>query len=151
MPKLLSLWKQKSPSRRPLRGLMDRVVWRPLAALKEFPGNPRCHPESQIVALMKSIRRFWTNPILVDETGTILAGQFSRDCRALMESRFYKRVFSTRINPRKSTETEFETTRRGSRLATSIGATVTGRGADIFIIDDPTKSRRSLCGRARGG
>jgi len=69
-----------------------------------------------------------------------LSHKFSRDCRALMESRFYKRVFSTRINPRKSTETEFETTRRGSRLATSIGATVTGRGADIFIIDDPTKS-----------
>ena len=74
MPKIESLWKQKSPSRRPLRGLMDRVVWRPLAELKEFPCNPRRHPESQIVALMKSIRRFWTNPILVDETGTILAG-----------------------------------------------------------------------------
>jgi len=69
-----------------------------------------------------------------------LAHKFSRDCRALMESQFYKRVFRTRINPRKSTETEFETTKRGFRLATSIGATLTGRGADIFIIDDPTKS-----------
>jgi predicted phage terminase large subunit-like protein len=69
-----------------------------------------------------------------------LAHKFSRDCRALMESPFYKRVFRARINPRKSTETEFETTRRGFRLATSIGATLTGRGADIFIIDDPTKS-----------
>jgi predicted phage terminase large subunit-like protein len=69
-----------------------------------------------------------------------LAHKFSRDCRVLMESRFYKRVFRTRLNPRKSTETEFETTKRGSRLATSIGATLTGRGADIFIIDDPTKS-----------
>jgi predicted phage terminase large subunit-like protein len=69
-----------------------------------------------------------------------LAHKFSRDCRVLMESRFYKRVFHTRLNPRKSTETEFETTKRGSRLATSIGATLTGRGADIFIIDDPTKS-----------
>jgi predicted phage terminase large subunit-like protein len=69
-----------------------------------------------------------------------LSHKFSRDCRALMESRFYKRVFRTRITPRKSTETEFETTKRGFRLATSIGATVTGRGADIFIIDDPTKS-----------
>jgi DNA modification methylase len=53
---------------------MDRVVWRPIAELREFPGNPRRHPESQIAGLMKSIRRFWTNPILVDETGTILAG-----------------------------------------------------------------------------
>jgi DNA modification methylase len=53
---------------------MDRVVWRPLSELKEFPGNPRRHPERQIAGLMKSIRRFWTNPILIDETGTILAG-----------------------------------------------------------------------------
>jgi len=53
---------------------MDCVVWRPLDALREFPGNPRRHPEGQIASLMKSIRRFWTNPILVDETGTILAG-----------------------------------------------------------------------------
>src|SRR5438270_13519582 len=40
-----------------------------------------------------------------------LAHKFSRDCRALMESTFYKRVFGrTRLNPKKSTETEFETT-----------------------------------------
>ena len=63
----------KSFTRGP-RGLMDRVVWRPIGALKEFPDNPRRHPESQIAGLMKSIRRFWTNPILIDETGTILAG-----------------------------------------------------------------------------
>jgi ParB-like chromosome segregation protein Spo0J len=53
---------------------MDDVVWRPLSELKGFPGNPRRHPEGQVAGLMKSIRRFWTNPILVDETGTILAG-----------------------------------------------------------------------------
>jgi DNA modification methylase len=64
----------KGSNRRELRGLMDRVVWRPIGELKEFPGNPRRHPEAQIASLMKSIRRFWTNPILVDETRTILAG-----------------------------------------------------------------------------
>ena len=69
-----------------------------------------------------------------------LAHKFSRDCRALMESRFYKRVFPTHLSPKKSTETEFETTKRGSRLATSVGGTLTGRGGDIFIIDDPTKA-----------
>jgi hypothetical protein len=43
-----------------------------------------------------------------------LAHKFSRDCRALMESPFYKRIFpGARLNPKKSTETEFETTRRG--------------------------------------
>src|SRR5713101_9194375 len=70
-----------------------------------------------------------------------LANKFSRDCRALMESPFYKRVFRTRLNPKKSTEGEFETTRRGSRLATSVGGTLTGRGGDILIVDDPTKAK----------
>jgi len=69
----MALPRQKSFTRGP-RGLMDRVVRRPIGALKEFPDNPRRHPESQIAGLMKSIRRFWTNPILIDETGTILAG-----------------------------------------------------------------------------
>jgi predicted phage terminase large subunit-like protein len=70
-----------------------------------------------------------------------LAHKFSRDCRALMETAFYKRVFpQTRINPKKSTEAEFETTKRGSRIATSVGGTLTGRGANILIVDDPTKA-----------
>jgi hypothetical protein len=56
------------------RGLADRVVWRAVADLKPYPENPRRHPEAQIASLMKSIRRVWTNPILVDESGTILAG-----------------------------------------------------------------------------
>jgi len=49
-------------------------MWSGVRELKAFLSNPRRHPEGQIAGLMKSIRRFWTNPILVDETGTILAG-----------------------------------------------------------------------------
>lgn len=70
----MTFLKQRPLKRRGPCGLMDRVVWRPIGELKEFPGNPRRHPESQIASLMKSIRRFWTNPILIDEAGTILAG-----------------------------------------------------------------------------
>jgi DNA modification methylase len=53
---------------------MEQVVRRPIRGLKPFPGNPRRHPEAQIAALMRSIERVWTNPILIDETQTILAG-----------------------------------------------------------------------------
>ena len=56
------------------RGLTERIVWHSVGDLKPFPGNPRQHPESQIAGLMKSIRKVWTIPILIDETGTILAG-----------------------------------------------------------------------------
>jgi DNA modification methylase len=57
-----------------LRGLKDKVAWVAIDGLKPFPGNPRRHPEAQIAHLMRSIEQVWTNPILVDETGTILAG-----------------------------------------------------------------------------
>jgi ParB-like chromosome segregation protein Spo0J len=61
------------------RGLMERIVWPAIGESKEFPGNPRRHPEGQIASLMKSIQRVWTNPILIDETGTILAGHGRRE------------------------------------------------------------------------
>jgi len=40
----------------------------------------------------------------------------------------------------KSTEGEFETTRRGYRFTTSVGGTLTGRGGSVLIIDDPIKA-----------
>src|ERR1700720_213795 len=58
----------------PSRGLMGKIVWRPVGHLKPFPNNPRRHPEAQIVRLMRSIERVWTNPVLIDESDTILAG-----------------------------------------------------------------------------
>ena len=57
-----------------LRGLRDKIVSLAIDDLKPFPGNPRRHPEAQIVRLMRSVEQVWTNPILIDETGTILAG-----------------------------------------------------------------------------
>lgn len=65
--------RQKRPARLS-RGLKKQIVWRLIHSLKPFRKNPRGHPEAQIAALMKSIERFWTIPILIDETGTILAG-----------------------------------------------------------------------------
>jgi len=69
-----------------------------------------------------------------------LAKKHSNDFRAVLESYWYRNTFpSTRIGPFKNTETEIELTARGYRLATSIGGTLTGRGGDTIIIDDPLK------------
>jgi DNA modification methylase len=65
---------RRSRSLRQPRGLSEHVVWRPIGGLSPFPGNPRRHPEAQIARLMKSVERVWTNPLLIDEGGTILAG-----------------------------------------------------------------------------
>lgn len=79
-----------------------------------------------------------------------LANKHARDCRALMESTFYRELFpGARLNPKRTTESDFMTTSRGGRLATSIGGTLTGRGGDVIIIDDPIKPVDAASERAR--
>ena len=69
-----------------------------------------------------------------------LAKKHSNDFRAVLESSWYQLVFpNAQIGPYKNSETEIELTERGFRLATSVGGTLTGRGGDIIIIDDPLK------------
>jgi hypothetical protein len=69
-----------------------------------------------------------------------LAHKHSNDFRAVVASPWYQEIFpGTRIGPYKDSETEIELTHRGFRLATSTGGTLTGRGGDLVIIDDPLK------------
>lgn len=79
-----------------------------------------------------------------------LAEKFNTDTLKLMQSAWYQRIFpGTRLNPKKQGKTEFETTAGGYRLATSVGGTLTGRGADIIIIDDPLKAGEAHSPTAR--
>jgi predicted phage terminase large subunit-like protein len=69
-----------------------------------------------------------------------LASKHAHDCRAVMDADWYQRIFPhTRISE-KNAEMNFMTTRYGYRYSTSIGGTLTGRGGNILIIDDPLKS-----------
>ncbi len=69
-----------------------------------------------------------------------LAEKHAQDCRAVMSASWYRRIFpQTRVSNLKNTAAEFMTTKRGSRLATSVGGTLTGRGGNYIIIDDPLK------------
>jgi predicted phage terminase large subunit-like protein len=74
-----------------------------------------------------------------------LAKKHSNDFRAVLSSPWYRSTFpKTKVGPFKNNETEIELTARGSRFATSIGGTLTGRGGDIIIIDDPLKPDDAL-------
>ncbi|MEX0827761.1 MAG: hypothetical protein WD005_02305, partial [Haliea sp.] len=57
-----------------------------------------------------------------------------------MQSQFYQGLFDTRISRGREAISDFETTGGGYRLSTSISGVLTGRGADIIIIDDPLKA-----------
>lgn len=82
--------------------------------------------------------------ILCASYGQELADKLSRDCRALMTSGFYERLFPTRLSPARSAVEEFATTEHGFRLATSVGGVVTGRGGDVIIVDDPLKPEEAV-------
>lgn len=73
-----------------------------------------------------------------------LAEKHSRDCRTVMNSAWYQRLFPTRLSAEKQSAQEFVTTKGGSRIATSVGGVLTGRGADFIIIDDPLKPSDAL-------
>jgi hypothetical protein len=73
-----------------------------------------------------------------------LADKLARDCRRIMMSDWYQRLFPTRLSPQRQAVAEFETTAQGCRFATSVGGVLTGRGADIIIIDDPLKPEEAL-------
>jgi len=81
-----------------------------------------------------------TKHVIVVSYGSDLAVKLANDFRTLVCSSRYKSIFpDMRISRTKNTEFEIATTLGGSRLATSIDGAVTGRGADIIIIDDSLK------------
>jgi hypothetical protein len=68
-----------------------------------------------------------------------LAKKHANDFRAVAESNWYRELFPRMRIGQKDSEGEIELTARGFRLATSVGGTLTGRGGDLVIIDDPLK------------
>jgi predicted phage terminase large subunit-like protein len=67
-----------------------------------------------------------------------LAGKHAGDCRNVMESDWYRSAFpGTRISRDKNAELNYVTTQQGFRYSTSVGGTLTGRGGNLIIVDDP--------------
>jgi predicted phage terminase large subunit-like protein len=67
-----------------------------------------------------------------------LAKTHANDFRRVVTDPIYQAVFPKMVLARE-TDSEIHTTLRGRRYATSIGGTLTGRGGNLFIIDDPLK------------
>jgi predicted phage terminase large subunit-like protein len=74
-----------------------------------------------------------------------LASKHAGDCRTVMESDWYRRTFPvTRISRDKNMELNYMTTRQGFRYSTSVGGTLTGRGGNLIIVDDPIKPEEAM-------
>lgn len=83
--------------------------------------------------------------IICASYGQDLADKHARDCRTLMASAFYRGLFPrTSLLPEKLSVNDFMTTAQGFRMSTSVGGVLTGRGADVIILDDILKPDDAL-------
>jgi hypothetical protein len=73
---------------------------------------------------------------------TVLRGSCLYGSR--MMSPWYRRLFATRLSPHRQAVQKFITTRQGCRFATSNRGVLTGRGADIILVDDRLKFEEAL-------
>jgi len=86
-----------------------------------------------------------TAQIICTSYGQDLSSKLAMDCRTLMSSAWYQRIFPhTRLSPDRQALHDFMTTKQGFRMATSVGGTLTGRGATFIIVDDPQKPEEAL-------
>ncbi|WP_204325932.1 phage terminase large subunit [Sulfitobacter sediminilitoris] len=78
--------------------------------------------------------------VLAVSYGEGLSEKLAMDCMKVIEAPWYRACFPrTRIARGRGARSDFETTRGGGRFSTSVGGTLTGRGGDIILIDDPHK------------
>ena len=80
-----------------------------------------------------------TRRVIVVSYSNELAAELHRQFRMVVDSPWYQALFPG-MRAARDTGTEFVTTAGGCRYATSVGGTLTGRGGDLIILDDPQKA-----------
>lgn len=86
--------------------------------------------------------------IIVVSYANELALELHRQFRTIVDSEWYRALFPA-MRPARDSGLELVTTLGGGRYATSVGGTLTGRGADLIIIDDPLKAEEAMSEAAR--
>jgi hypothetical protein len=89
-----------------------------------------------------------TRRIVVVSYSAEFAAELHRQFRVVIDAPWYRDLFPA-MRAAKDTGTELVTTAGGSRYATSVGGTLTGRGADLIILDDPHKAEEAMSEPAR--
>lgn len=78
-----------------------------------------------------------------------LSRDFALQSRTVMQSQIYRELFpKTRISEAGQALHRLETTMGGYRRATSVDGSITGKGADVIIVDDPLKAKDAVTSEA---
>lgn len=72
-----------------------------------------------------------------------LAGDFGREVRNITKAGEFRKLFKTQLAEDSSAAGRWHTSVGGGYVAAGVGTAITGRGANILLIDDPFKDRES--------
>jgi len=112
---------------------------------------PPRHTKSEFASYLLPSWMVGRNPklkiIQVTHTGE-LAIRFGRKAKHLIDSDEYRKIFETTLQEDSKAAGRWETAQGGEYFAAGVGGAITGRGADLLIIDDPHSEQDALSGTA---
>lgn len=79
--------------------------------------------------------------IITSSYSADLAQDFGYKTRNVVDSQEYQELFKTRLREDSKSKAKWLTEEGGGYTAVGVGGAITGRGADVLIIDDPIKNR----------
>jgi predicted phage terminase large subunit-like protein len=112
---------------------------------------PPRHTKSEFASYLLPAWMVGRNPklkiIQVTHTGE-LAIRFGRKAKNLIDSEEYGKIFQTRLQEDSQAAGRWETAQGGEYFAAGVGGAITGRGADLLIIDDPHSEQDAMSATA---
>lgn len=137
-----------------IQGSHHKQVARRFETLAKTPGSrlivnmPPRHTKSEFASYLLPAWLIGKNPELkiIQTTHTAeLAVRFGRKVRNLMEMQEYREVFpDVDLRADSKAAGRWETAQGGEYYAAGVGGAITGRGADLLIIDDPHSEQDAL-------
>ena len=112
---------------------------------------PPRHTKSEFASYLLPAWMVGKNPklkiIQATHTGE-LAIRFGRKAKNLIDSEEYSKIFETRLQEDSQAAGRWETQQGGEYFAAGVGGAITGRGADLLIIDDPHSEQDAMSANA---
>jgi hypothetical protein len=109
---------------------------------------PPRHTKSEFASFLFPSWLVGNNPklkIIQTTHNTELAVRFGRKMKNLIDSEMYQQVFNeVAISADSKAAGRWETNKGGEYFAAGVGSSITGRGADLLIIDDPHSEQDAL-------
>jgi predicted phage terminase large subunit-like protein len=112
---------------------------------------PPRHTKSEFASFLLPAWMVGRNPklkiIQATHTGE-LAIRFGRKAKTLIDSDDYRKIFDTTLREDSQAAGRWETAQGGEYFAAGVGGAITGRGADLLIIDDPHSEQDAMSATA---